>query len=79
MKAKIIIVVIVVIAAVYLLSRGSSSTKLANQNTPNPSPSQTQGIQNDSGLTSTSKDLDNIDVNSVDSELDQNQTDASTF
>ncbi len=71
-KAGIIAtIIIIVVAGVFFLSRGSSVS--------NPSTSQTQGIQNDSDLTSASTDLDKTDLNSTDSELNQNVTDASTF
>lgn len=80
MKPGIIaVVVIVVIAAIYFLSRGSSVSNPTTQTITNPPTSQTQGIQNDSNLTSASTDLDNTDLNSMDGDLNQNQIDASTF
>lgn len=79
MKAgTIAVVVIVVITAIYLLSRGSVLNP-TNQSTTNSPTSQTQGIQNDSDLTSASTDLDNTDFNSVDNGLNQNDSDASNF
>ena len=72
-------IILVVIGAVYFLSKGSSITNPTNQSATNPPSQQTQGIQNDSDLTSASNDMDNTDVNSVDSELNQNDTDVSIF
>ncbi len=80
MKPGIIaVVVIVVIAAVYLLTRGNSVSNPYNQSTANPPTTQTQGIQNDNDLTAASNDLDNTDLNNVDGDLNQNDTDTSAF
>lgn len=80
MKAGLIAVLIIVaIAAVYLLNKGSTVSNPSYQTVPSSKTTQTEEIQNDSDLMSSSTDLDNTDVNTVDSDLNQNQTDASTF
>lgn len=79
-KTIITVTIVLVIAAIYFFSRGNSASNPANQNTTNNRPSnQSQGIQNDSDLISAATDLDNTDLNSMDSDLNQNDIDASTF
>lgn len=76
MKSTVIVVVVIMlIGIVYFLSKGSSvSTPIVQTPT-----SQTQGIQNDNELTSASADLDNTNLNTVDSELNQSNQDASSL
>ena len=70
----IVAVVIVVAAAVFFLTQKGSlpiGTQQTNQNVP--------VIQDANGLNTISSELDNTDLNAVDKELNQLDSDASTF
>lgn len=77
--AVIVAIVLVVIAVGYFLTKSNSVTTPPAQTMTNQPSEQTQGIQNDSELTSAANELDSTDLNSIDSDLNQNDTDSSTF
>lgn len=71
--AMITAVILIVIGGVYFITRGSAVSAPTNQSIT------TSTTQTDSSLTSALNDLDNTDLNSIDSELNQNDTDTSSF
>ena len=72
------IIVILAVAGFYLLKgKVTTPSSYPNQQTTT---SIDQSIQNDSGLTNASNDLDNTNVDgTLDPELNQNSADAQTF
>jgi hypothetical protein len=73
MLIVLIFVALVLVGGYFFLNRGAPSN-----NQPS-SQQQSNAIQNDSGLMSASNDLDSTNVDGIDTELNQNDTDASSF
>ncbi len=72
--AVIIVVVVVIVVAVFLSTQKGglpTGTQQTSQNIP--------AIQDAGGLNSAASELDNTDLNAVDKELNQLDSDASTF
>ena len=65
------------IAAWYFLTNKPASTQTAT--TTSPAQTQPTAITNDSDLQAASKELDNTDIDSLDTTLSQNDADASEF
>jgi len=70
----ILVIAAIVLVGGYLFYKGGIMPS-GNQ----PSQQQSNAIQNDNELMSASSDLDNTNVDSMDNQLNQNTTDASSF
>ena len=80
-KGNTMLIVLVITAIVlvggYLFYKGGAMS--LNNQPSSQVQQQSNAIQNDSGLMSASGDLDNTNVDSMDSQLNQNTTEASSF
>lgn len=69
------VIVVLAVAGLYLLKGRTTTSPTATNNIPT-----NQAIQSDSDLQSASQDLDNTNIDStIDSELNKNTADASSF
>ncbi len=72
----VLVIAVIVLVGGYLFYKGT----MPSGNQPSQqAQQQSNAIQNDSGLMSASSDLDSTNVDSMDNELNQNTTDASSF
>lgn len=81
LQLVIILVVLVVglILGVYLVQQKTNLLPKAAPATPITQLDQTTSIKNDSDLMQASSDLDNENLNSIDSGLNENNSDATSF